>query len=140
MYKDQYKNFYEIYYFPITKIACTSIKSQYLYEESIKKMKQLLKSDPDVQTILNGDIWYKIYIQETNNSEYSNVFDYIKSLDFLNLTGEKLSMNINMIVKYDYHHPTIIYNFDNNIDETLFTQLLRSEQMLVDDLKQLTGE
>jgi hypothetical protein len=133
------KNSYEINYFPDTKTLCQSIKSKYLYEESIRKIKELIRQDHNAQTVLEGNTWYKIYVRETNNKEYSKVFDYIRSLDFINLTGEKLSMDITMIVKYHNHNPVIIYNYDYDINEIMIGQLIKNEQLLVDELTELTS-
>ena len=125
-----------IYYFPETQYITTNIWLKYYEIENIAKQMQYFKNDKDINTILCGGIWYKIYFSKSYLQQ-GNVLERIKMLimDFNNGILYKKDNNIIMCIRYKEHIVDVLYhNYPNFNTETL-EKMASDEFVLVEIIK-----
>jgi hypothetical protein len=68
-----------IYYFPKTQYITTNIWLKYCQIEKITRRQKCFKDDPDINTILQGGLWYKLYVSR-GQLEKGIVLEKIQSI------------------------------------------------------------
>ncbi len=122
-----------IYYFPQTQHITTNIWSKYSEIENVMQRKNYFRNDQDVNTILDGKIWYVIYVTQ-NFMKRPSIIEELKSLvkNYENNSSELQNNDCIMIVKYNEHkvvvHPSLNDDILNKLiwDEFNLTEILKT--------------
>ena len=125
-----------IYYFPETQYITTNIWLKHYEIENIAEQRQYFRNDKDINTILYGGIWYKIYLSNSYLQQ-GNVLERIKMLiiDFNNGILHEKDNNIIMCVQYKEHIVDVLHNNYPNFNTETLEKLASDEFVLVGIIK-----
>ena len=125
-----------IYYFPQTQNFTTNIWLKYVNVENIATREEYMKKDTDINTIVQGGLWYKIYISKTFLKQGISL-EKIQLLvaEFNDESTRNTHDDSCMIVQYHKHKMEVkTYNYSNFTEETK-KKLVSDELLLIEQIK-----
>lgn len=125
-----------IYYFPESKSTSTNIWLKYCKIENIAQQKQYFKNDNDINTILRGGLWYKIYVQKSflqTGVVLEKVERIVEECDN-KITNDKKEEVI-MCVRHNEHKTDVLFHNYSNFSTETMNNLAFDEYILVETIK-----
>lgn len=125
-----------VYYFPENKSTLTNIWLKYCEIENIANRKQYFKDDVDINTILKGGLWYKIYVSKSffhKGVVLDKVEEIVEKCE--NNTIDEKNEEFIMCVRHNEHKTDVLFHNYSNFSTETVNNLEFDEYILVETIK-----
>lgn len=125
-----------IYYFPESKSTSTNIWLKYCEIENIAKQRQYFKNDIDINTILRGGLWYKIYVLKSF-FQTGIVLEKVEQIveECHNKMTNSKNEEVIMCVQHNEHKINVLFHNYSHFSTETINNLEFDEYILVETIK-----